>query len=316
MSNLASLISLSEDEVRRSLDLSLLVPALESAFRDRFSSVTLTPRVHIQLPHGIFLVMTCADPIGRALGTKFVLVRNNPSIAEERVQATYVLLDVESAQPRLCLSANYLTDVRTAATSALATKFLARENSATLGIFGTGRVARAHLEIFLREYDFQRVLVCGRDPGRTAAFVREASRQRTIPIQSAAARACASESDVLCACTTSADPLFDGSDLRPGTHINLTGAFQPHTREADTHTIRRSRLVVDTYDAALSDAGDILIPIKEGAVSPGHIAADLHELVSKKEKGRQSPEEITVFKSVGCALEDLVAAELLLSARA
>jgi alanine dehydrogenase len=119
---------------------------------------------------------------------------------------------------------------------------------------------------------------------------------------------------VLCTCTSHSAPLFDGRDLRPGTHLNLTGAFRPQTREVDTHTIQRARVVVDTYGAALSEVGELLIPLQEGAITRDHIAADLHELVSGSKQGRRSPEEITVFKSVGCALEDLVAAELLMAA--
>jgi ornithine cyclodeaminase len=109
-------------------------------------------------------------------------------------------------------------------------------------------------------------------------------------------------------------PLFDGRDLRPGTHLNLVGAFRPHTREVDTHTIQRSRVIVDTYGAALSEVGELLTPLQEGAITRDHVAADLHELVRGTKQGRRGPEEITVFKSVGCAREDLVAAELLLAA--
>ena len=127
-------------------------------------------------------------------------------------------------------------------------------------------------------------------------------------------RTCAAESDVLCTCTSHSAPLFDGHDLRPGTHLNLVGAFRPQTREVDSYTIQRARVVVDTYGAALSEVGELLIPLQEGAITRSHVAADLHELVSGAKQGRRSPEEITVFKSVGCALEDLVAAELLLAA--
>jgi ornithine cyclodeaminase/alanine dehydrogenase-like protein (mu-crystallin family) len=128
------------------------------------------------------------------------------------------------------------------------------------------------------------------------------------------ARTCAAQSDVLCTCTSNSAPLFDGRDLRPGTHLNLVGAFRPQTREVDSHTIQNSRVVVDTYGNALSEVGELLIPLQEGLITRDHIVADLHELVSGAKQGRRSPEEITVFKSVGCALEDLVAAELLLAA--
>jgi ornithine cyclodeaminase/alanine dehydrogenase-like protein (mu-crystallin family) len=319
---------LTEADVRSLLDPSQLIAALESAFRDRYPSVSLPQRTHAELAHGIFLAMSCYDGAAGTLGMKLVLVRDrvqghtpgdntaNAPLTEGRVQATYLLLDPETAQPRLSIAANYLTDLRTAATSALATKFLARPDASTLGIFGTGRLARTHLVVLPLVRNFQRVLICGRNPSRSAEFAKRVSSEvQGIEIAPVDARACATEADVLCACTSSSAPLFDGRDLRPGTHLNLVGAFRPQNREADTRTVQRSRVVVETYGSALSEVGELLIPLQEGAITRDHIAADLHELVSGSKQGRRSPEEITLFKSVGCALEDLIAAELLLAAQ-
>ena len=319
---------LTEADVRRLLDPAQLCAALDSAFRDRYPSISLPPRTHAELAHGIFLAMSCYDRAANTLGMKLVLVRDQAqnlrgqavgaALTEGRVQATYLLLDPETALPRLTIAANYLTDLRTAATSAIATKFLARPNASTLGIFGTGRLARAHLAVLPLARNFQRVLICGRNPSSSADFIQQLSQEFSgdLPgtITAADARTCAAQSDVLCTCTSNSSPLFDGRDLPPGTHLNLVGAFRPQTREVDTCTIQRSRVVVDTYSAALSEVGELLIPLQEGAITRDHIVADLHELVSGKKQGRRSPEEITVFKSVGCALEDLVAAELLLAA--
>ena len=319
---------LTEAEVRRRLDPVQLCSAIESAFRDRYPSLSLPPRTHVELARGIFLVMSCYDRAAGTLGMKLIMLRDRvpahsasdvhepgkgiADSTEGRVQATYLLLDPDTAQPRLTIAANYLTDLRTAATSAVATKFLARPDASTLGIFGTGRLARTHLSVLRLVRNFQRVLICGRNPARSAEFVREVSAEMPgLAITAADARTCAAESDVICTCTSHPAPLFDGRDLRPGTHLNLVGAFRPQNREVDTLTIQRSRIVVDTYGGALSEVGDLLIPLQEGAIPRDHIIADLHELVSGSKQGRRSPEEITVFKSVGCALEDLVAAELL-----
>jgi ornithine cyclodeaminase/alanine dehydrogenase-like protein (mu-crystallin family) len=315
---------LTEADVRRLLDPRTLCAAIESAFRDRYPSLSLPPRTHTELAHGIFLVMSCYDGATGTLGMKLILFRDkdqqsaagnaadDDALSGGRVQATYLLLDPETAQPRLTIAANYLTDLRTAATSAIATKFLARPDISTLGIFGTGRLARAHLAVLPLARNFQRVLICGRNSSRSAEFVRKVSPEfPALTITAADARACAAQSDVLCTCTSHTAPLFDGRDLRPGTHLNLVGAFRPETREVDTPTIQRARVVVDTYGSALSEVGEFLIPLQEGAITREHIAADLHELVSGKKQGRRSPEEITLFKSVGCALEDMVAAELL-----
>jgi ornithine cyclodeaminase/alanine dehydrogenase-like protein (mu-crystallin family) len=323
---------LTEADVRRLLDPVELCLALESAFRDRYPSISLPPRTHAELAHGIFLAMSCYDGAANTLGMKLVLVRDkdvrdinvrdqvepaqiNPPLTEGRIQATYLLLDPNTAQPRLTIAANYLTDLRTAASSAVATKFLARPDVSTLGIFGTGRLALAHLTVLPLARKFQRVLICGRNSVRSAEFVQKVSQQfPDLTITAADARTCAAQSDVLCTCTSNSAPLFDGRDLRPGTHLNLVGAFRPETREVDTHTIAHSRVVVDTYLAA-SEVGELVVPLQEGAIARDHVAADLHELISGKKQGRRSPQEITIFKSVGCALEDLVAAELLLAAR-
>ena len=309
---------MTEQDVRRLLDPAQLIAAIETAFRDRYPSITISPRPLVPLTNGVFFAMSCYDPTGPALGMKLVTVRKNPVPSEGAVNATYLLLDPETAEPRLTIAANHLTDLRTAATSAVATKVLARSDVPTLGIFGTGRLARAHVAVLPLVRSFKRILICGRNPERSREFANQISvelaNDSALEIAIAAPRTCAAESDVICTCTSSSIPLFDGRDLRPGTHLNLVGAFQPHTREVDTWTVQRARVVVDTYPAAQSEAGDLLIPFEEGTIARDHAVSDLHELVSGKKQGRCTREEITVFKSVGCALEDLVAAELLLGA--
>ena len=139
-----------------------------------------------------------------------------PARPEDRIQATYILFDPDTARPRLLASANYLTDLRTAATSAVATKLLAREDARILGIFGTGRQARAHNQVLPLVRPFERVLVCGHDPVQVREFASKMSEEVRLPVESADAQACATQCDVLCTCTTSQVPLFDGNLLRPG----------------------------------------------------------------------------------------------------
>src|SRR5207253_2704926 len=151
-------------------------------------------------------VMPCYDRGGRELGIKLATVSQGSSHPEEKVHATYLLLDLETGAPKLVISARYLTDVRTAATSAVATKFMAREDVRVLGIFGTGRQARAHLQVLRHVRKFQHFLVSGSDPGRSKEFAAEMARDLGAPVESVYSRACASESDVLCTCTTSPNP--------------------------------------------------------------------------------------------------------------
>ena len=306
--------NLSESEVKAALDPGRVISAIEEAFGARYPTTLMPVRTQMRLADGVFLIMPCYDRQGRGLGIKLVMVCETRSAADEKLHATYLVLDPSTGKLRLTMPADYLTDIRTAATSAVATKFLAREDVRVLGVFGTGRQARAHLQVLRHVRNFEHFLISGVDSGRSKEFAQQMAAELGAPVESVYSRACASESDVLCTCTTSASPLFDGSLLRQGTHLNLVGSFQPHTREVDDTTVQRSRIVVDTFEGALAEAGDLLIPLNNGVITRNQILADLHQLVSKKRIVRKRPTDITLFKSVGCALEDLAAADLVAAA--
>jgi ornithine cyclodeaminase len=309
------MLVLSESDVKRLLDAAAAIAAIEQAFRRDYRATAQMPaRLHLPLPQGgVFLVMPCSDPAVPGTGVKLVTVLDSPPPGVDRIQAQYCLFDSVTGELRALLAANYLTDIRTAATSAVATKLLARPDAATLGIFGTGRQAWAHLIVMRHVREFRRVLVCGVTPLQSTTFVERAASE-AIKAEPADAATCAAQSDVICTCTTSSTPLFESRLLRPGTHLNLVGAFRPDTREVDDDTVARARVVVDTYEGALAEAGDLLTPLNSGRIERGHITADLHEIASGKKVGRSRPDEITLFKSVGCALEDLVTARLVVEA--
>jgi ornithine cyclodeaminase/alanine dehydrogenase-like protein (mu-crystallin family) len=297
-----------DSEIHALLDPAEVVATIEAAFaRDWRSTVVMPVRTRVDLAGGALLVMPCYDSATRALGTKLVTVLDN---AVERVQATYLLLDLVSGGVRAVMAANYLTDLRTAATSAVATRRMARPEARTLGIFGTGRQARSHIEVLTAERRFASILVCGSSAERSRAFARAMAKELGLAVEAADARTCASQSDVICTCTSSPTPVLEGKWLRPGTHLNLVGAFQPDKREADGETMRRARIVVESYENALVEAGELLIPMSEGIIGREHVVADLHEILSGKKAGRAAADEITVFKNLGCALEDLATATL------
>jgi len=300
-------LSLTEQQVRELLNVDDVITAIRSAFVRDFSSTLRMPvRTSMELAGGaVLLLMPCYDSALRAAGVKTVTVSSASG-----VQATYDLFAPESGTILVRMAANYLTDLRTAATSAVATDLLARPDVETLGIFGCGRQAIAHLSVLPKVRQFQRFLVCGSEPGRAESFCARLRQDLGMNVTAADADTCAAESDVICTCTSSATPVFDGRCLRPGTHLNLIGAFQPETREVDDETVKRARVVVDTYEGALAEAGDLLIPLANGTIRREHILADLHEIASGRKKARAGREDITLFKSVGCALEDLVAAQL------
>jgi ornithine cyclodeaminase/alanine dehydrogenase-like protein (mu-crystallin family) len=295
----------SEDQVRNALKVDDVIAPIHAAFARGFASVRMPVRTMLNMDNAILLVMPCYDSALQAAGVKLVSVS-----AKARVQAVYELLDPQTGIALARMEANYLTDARTAATSAVATDLLARNDVETLGIFGSGRLAAAHFAALPRVRNFKRFLVCGSGRSDLVTFCTSMKKEFNVNVETATAEKLARESDVLCTCTPSPAPLFDGNWLRPGTHLNLVGAFQPETREVDDTAVKRACVVVDTYEGALQEAGDLLIPIKNGTIERSHIAADLHEIASGKKPGRKSANSITLFKSVGCALEDLVTAQL------
>jgi alanine dehydrogenase len=296
----------SEEQVRNVIKVDEVIAAIRAAFARGFATVHMPVRTVLNMDDAILLVMPCYDRALHAAGVKLVSVS-----AKAGVQAAYELLDPQTGIAIARMGANYLTDLRTAATSAVATDLLARNDVETLGIFGSGRLAVAHLTALPRVRNFKRFLVCGSGRSDVAAFCGKIKNELGLNVETANAETVARESDVICTCTTAHEPLFDGNWLRPGTHLNLVGAFQPETREVDDITVKRARAVVDTYDGAMQEAGDLLIPLKNGTIDRLHIIADLHEIASGKKAARPSAESITLFKSVGCAVEDLVTAQLI-----
>lgn len=296
-------------EIRSLLAAAELVETIEAAFaRDYRATAVMPLRTHVPVTgRGVLLVMPCYDSALPGLGTKLVSVFNNVA---ERLQATYILLDPADGKLLALMAANYLTDIRTAATSAVATRRMARPEAKVLGVFGSGRQSRSHVEVLCKIWPFERVLVCGSSPERSRTFAATMANELGLALEPVDARTCASQSDVICTCTSSPTPIIEGKWLRPGTHVNLVGAFQPDKREADSETMRRGHIVVESYESALAEAGDLLIPMSEGVIGRAQVIADLHELTSGKKAGRTSEDEITIFKNLGCALEDLVTATL------
>ena len=296
----------SEDQVRSAVTPDAVIRAIRSAFARGFATLRMPARTMLEMDAAVLLVMPCYDSALNAAGVKLVSVS-----AKAGVHAIYELLDPATGISIARMEANYLTDLRTAATSAVATDLLARKDAETLGVFGSGRQAIAHLTVLPYVRKFKRFLVCGSVRSDLKAFCVKMKQEHALDVEAVDAQTVAKESDVICTCTTVREPLFDGRWLRPGTHLNLVGAFQPETREVDDTTVERARVVVDTYEGALSEAGDLLIPIKNGTIARSHIIADLHEIASGKKPVRTSAESITLFKSLGCAVEDLVTAQLI-----
>jgi ornithine cyclodeaminase len=212
---------------------------------------------------------------------------------------------VVTQQPEAVIDGTELTAIRTAAVSGLATRHLANPEASRLALFGAGVQAAAHLEAMLAVRPLRSVTVVGRTPSHVDALLE---RARSMGLKArAGVPAEVAEADLVCTCTTSAVSVFSGHELTAGTHLNAVGAYLADQRELDTETVRRSKVVVETRAVALAEAGDVAIPIAEGAIDASHLLADLSELV-RGAVVRSAPRDITAFVSVGFAFEDLVVA--------
>ena len=299
------------DELGRLLPMPAAIDALERAFAE--PDLPQAPqRTSFEVTSGDLLLMPAAGDAG--VGVKLVtLAPANPGRGLPYVQAAYVLFDAESLSPVAVLDGTALTNLRTAAVSGLATRHLARPDASRLVILGAGATANAHLDAILAVRPIRIVRVVSRSPGPAEALAARA-RDAGLDAEVAGPEAVA-EADVVCTCTTSERPVFDGALLAPGTHVNAIGAYRPDMRELDDEAVARARVVVETREAALAEAGDLVIPLRAGRIRADHVVADLGELV-RGAVVRRGPEDVTVFKSVGIAPEDLVVARAALDARA
>jgi ornithine cyclodeaminase len=301
---------LSESDIRAAISGPRAIALMESAFREYLPQAIVPERLHMTVPQrGTLLLMPCAVPALDSMGFKSAFVLDRAIAAGESVKASYVLLD-SRGELRATMEARHLTAFRTAAVSALATKFLARPESSTLGIFGTGRLAASHAELIPCVRPVREVRVCGTSLVKSAKFAQQISSELKIFAHAASPQDTAA-CDIVCACTNSAQPVLQGEWLRPGAHLNLVGSFRPTVQEVDDDAVVRASVFVDTMEGALSEAGDLLVPINKGLITQEHIRCDLRALVAGAQPGRRSPLEITLFKSVGHAIEDLVMAHAL-----
>lgn len=292
----------------------LTYPGLIDALGDAFAAgrIAAPLRGHYPMPDGagatnIFLVMPAYDA-GAYTGVKLVTVApGNNARGLDSVIGLYVLFDAVTGAPLLTIDGSAITVRRTPAASALAARALARPESETLLVVGAGNLAPHVIEAYRAVLPrLKRVLIWNRTPEKAAALAARLGAEAVADLAAAVA-----EADVVNGITMSKAPLIRGEWLRPGTHVDLIGGFTPEMREVDDTAITRASLFVDTREGALHEAGDLADPLKRGVIGAGDIKADLADLAAGRHPGRTSTGEITLFKSVGTALEDLAAAAFL-----
>jgi ornithine cyclodeaminase/alanine dehydrogenase len=305
-------ILLSRDDVASVLTMEDCLAAVENAFGELARGKAVMPQravIKVEEHGGLFLGMPAF--IGgdlNALGLKVVTVYpDNPAKhGLPTTLGTLLLCDPSTGKAVAIMDAGYLTAVRTGAASGVATKYLARDDAKTCLVFGAGVQARKQLEAMkaVRPLETAWVVDIATEP--RDRFVEEMGEALGIEVLPADdVEPAVREADIIVTASSSQTPLFDGEWLQPGTHVNNIGSHSPGARELDTRTVKRSKFVADLKEANLAEAGDILIPIEEGAVDEGHIFASLGEIVVGDKPGRENDEEITVFKSCGLAIQDV-----------
>jgi ornithine cyclodeaminase/alanine dehydrogenase-like protein (mu-crystallin family) len=297
------------------VDAALDYPALIAALRDAFGRGASAPLRHVHRvgEDGRLLLMP-AWREGGDIGVKLVTVfPRNRGRGLATVASLYVLLDGATGRPLALIDAEPLTLKRTSAASALASSYLSRADSRTLLVVGTGRLAPYMAAAHASVRGFERVLVWGRS-GEAARRVAASLSEQGLPAREAGdlARA-AAEADVITCATTAREPVLRGAWIQPGTHVDLVGSFTPDARECDDALVSGAEIFVDTYAGALAEAGDLVQPMRSGAISRESVRAELADLVAQRHPGRTTARAVTVFKSVGTAIEDLCAAGLVVS---
>ena len=306
------MLNLDADTVARALPYQQLIEALAEAFA---ADTEVPQRAHLDIPvpggaAGTLLLMP-AWRTGLSLGVKIATVfPDNARHKHPAVFASYILMSAETGAPVAILEGSELTLRRTAAASALASSYLSREDSKKLLMLGTGSLAPHLIAAHATARAIDDVVIWGR---RKAAAIQLAER-----VAATVAKVSVSENleeaiataDIISSATLAVDPLIRGDWLRPGQHVDLVGAYRPDMREADTAALVRASVYVDTYAGALAEAGEIVQALQSNALTRDHISGELRELATGKVCGRRESQQITLFKSVGTALEDLAAAEL------
>jgi alanine dehydrogenase len=309
------LLVLNADAVRQALPMEQAIEAMIEAYRQLSTGKSQVPlRARISLPEvdGITLFMPAYLEGTDEFGMKIVSVfPENAQYDLPTIHALVVAIDPQSGRPMALLEGAALTAIRTGAGSGAATKLLARQDAKQAAIFGSGAQARTQLEAVCTVRQIEHAWIYSLDRPTAERMVSDLAGSGPIPqaLETAAnPKQAVEDADVICTATTSLEPVFNGAHLKPGVHINAIGSFTPRMQEIDSHTMSKAYIVLDSHDAVLSESGDVLIPLAEGAIREEDLGVELGEIAAGVKPGRTSDGQITLFKSVGVAVQDAVAA--------
>lgn len=311
------MLALSREDVRRLVPMADAIELMKVAFAELSAGKATSP-IRTVIPvtefQGDALFMPAHVPAAGALGVKVVNVfRGNPQKGLPLIHAVVVLADPETGQPLAILDGSYLTALRTGAVSGAATDLLARPDSRTLVVIGTGVQGVTQAAAVCAVRPIERIIGVDMQEASLARY-REAIG-RDWPdlagrLETSTDAGIVAEADIVCTATTSRTPVFDDALIRPGTHINAVGAYTPEMQELPAATVARATLVVDATEAALEEAGDLIAPLRDGLVGHEHFERELGMVVAGDAPGRTSDDEVTLFKSVGNAVQDVSVGKL------
>jgi ornithine cyclodeaminase len=311
-----SVVIVTEAEVPALLPMPACIDAMAEALATVARGDAVLPlRTLVRLPDqsGILGLMPAYLGSPRSVGIKVVTVMpGNHGTDLDAHQGVVLLFEADRGRLLAIVDATSITAVRTAAVSGAATRLLARKEAGDLAILGAGTQARSHLEAMHAVRTLRRVRLWSKTAERARALARRESERLAIPIEVAlTGREAVEGADLICTTTSAREPILLGEWIAEGAHVNAVGACFPTARELDTPAVARSRLFVDRRESALNEAGDFLIPKSEGAIGDDHIVGEIGDLVTGNLEGRRSPRDVTLFKSLGLAVEDLAAAHLI-----
>jgi len=312
---------LTQHDVKQSVNMSQAINAVKEAYAQLSKGEAILP-IRTQIPvkdqDGTALFMPAYLTSSQSLGAKIVSVfpknitQNLPSI-----HALVIMIDAKTGQPEALIDGAYLTALRTGAGSGVATEILAKHNARVVAIFGAGTQGRTQLEAICTVRSVEKVWVYDREFEHAQLFVEEFQKKGApFPTNILAAQSpsqAVKEADIICTATTSSCPVFEDQDLKPGVHINAIGSYTPEMQEIPAETVVRSKVFVDSISASMAEAGDLIIPLKKGLITPSHILGEIGLLATDQIKGRESNKDLTLFKSVGIALQDVAVANLALN---
>jgi ornithine cyclodeaminase len=306
-----------EPGVHELLPMEDCIPLMRAALMSLSSGDAVMPlRSLVRLPDGSGLLGLMPGYLGepRAFGLKVVSVMpGNHGTAYDSHQGVVMLFGVEHGEPLAILDATAITAIRTAAVSAAATQALARADAGDLALIGSGTQARTHLAAMRLARPLRRVRVWSRNPEHAQQFAREEGERHGIAIDACATgQAAVAGADLVCTTTSAKEPVLEGAWLAPGAHVNAVGACFAAARELDTEAVRRARFFTDCRESCENEAGDFRLARAEGAIDDAHLLGELGEVFAGKLAGRTSPTDVTVFESLGVAVEDLASAHWIL----